>query len=252
MGYGALIVDDERLARERLRALLRHEPDFTVVGEAANAEQALAAIASGRPDLVFLDIEMPGGDGFEVVRRMAPPVPQIVFVTAHQEHAVAAFEIEAFDFLLKPFDRARFEKTVARVRARLGARTAPPRDVLGRLLAALEGQGRHLSRLAVTASGRTRFVDVAAIDWIEAEDNYVTIHGAGASHLVRETLAHLESRLDPAQFVRVHRSALVNVAAVRELKTLFHGDLELQLRGGSAVRVGRSYRTGLRERIGGG
>jgi two-component system, LytTR family, response regulator len=246
--YRALIVDDERLARERIRALLAAHADFAVSGEAGNATEALAAAARERPDLLFLDIEMPGGDGFEVVRRLPAPVPHVVFVTAHAEYAVDAFAVQAFDYLLKPFDRARFETTLERVRARLSTGEAPLRESLERLAAAL---GRPpLARLAVTDAGRTRFVDLASVDWLEAEDNYVAVHAGAARHLVRETLAHLEARLDPAVFVRVHRSALVNVGAVREMNVLFHGDVELLLRGGHRVRVGRSYRSGLKEKLG--
>ena len=251
MSYRALIVDDERLAREKVRHLLEREKDFAVVGESATAEEALAQIARKRPDVVFLDIEMPGGDGFEVVRRIGSPFPKIVFVTAHRDYAVDAFEAEAFDYLLKPFDRGRLRKTLERVRTRLSAREPAPRESLDRLLAALDSRGRFLARLPVTAEGRTRFVDVSAIDWIEADDNYVRVHGAGGRHLVRETLTRIESKLDPDRFLRVHRSAIVNAAAVREVKRLFHGDLEILLRGGTTVRVGRSFRQGLKERIGG-
>lgn len=248
--YRALIVDDERLARERIRRLLARERDFTVSGETATAREALRAIQAERPDVLFLDVEMPGGDGFELIRHLPPPLPQLVFVTAHDDYAVAAFDVEAFDYLLKPFDGERFRRTLARVRERLGASRDPTRESLDRLLAARER--RFLARIPVTSDGRTRFVEVESIDWIEAEDNYVQIHAGGARHVLRDTLVGIARRLDPDRFVRVHRSALVHATAVREVRTLFHGDLELVLRGGACVRVGRSYRSGLKERIGRG
>jgi len=252
VSYRALIVDDERLGRERVRSLLSREKDFLVSGESATAKEALRSIGRDRPDVVFLDVEMPGGDGFEVVRKLKldPPLPQIVFVTAHDDYAVAAFEVEAFDYLLKPFDRERFRRTLDRVRERLGSRDAPVPESLDRLLAAREH--RFLTRIPVTSDGRTRFVEVESIDWIEAEDNYVRIHAGGTPHILRETLASLAARLDPGRFVRVHRSSLIQAAAVSEVRTLFHGDLELLLRNGASVRVGRSYRSGLKERIGRG
>ena len=252
MSYRALIVDDERLARERVRGLLAAEEDFVVCGESATAKEAVRAIARDRPDVVFLDVEMPGGDGLEMIRKLklAFPLPQIVFVTAHDDYAVAAFEVEAFDYLLKPFDRERFRRTLDRVRERLVTRDAPLSEDLDRLVKARER--RFLSRIPITADGRTRFLEVESIDWIEAQDNYVRIHVAGGRHILRETLASLASRLDPNRFVRVHRSVVVQASAVRELKTLFHGDLELVLRNGASVRVGRAYRAGLKERIGRG
>jgi two-component system, LytTR family, response regulator len=254
VSYRALIVDDERLARERIRRLLAHEADFTVTGESATSQDALRAIHRDDPDVVFLDVEMPGGDAFDLLRRLEGPLPRIVFVTAHDDYAVAAFEVEAFDYLLKPFDGERFRKTLDRVRKRLGGEggdeSRETRESLDRLLAARER--RFLARIPVTSDGRTRFIEVDSIDWIEAEDNYVQIHAGGARHVLRETLAGIAKKLDPDHFVRVHRSGLVNAAAVREVRTLFHGDLELVLRGGAAVRVGRSYRSGLKERIGRG
>jgi two-component system LytT family response regulator len=215
-----LIVDDERLARDKLRAYLAGEPDVEIAGEAAGGDEAIAQIRALRPDVLFLDVQMPGPSGFEVLAAVSAQPMAVVFVTAHDGYAVRAFEVEARDYLLKPFDRARFRRALARARASV----------------------RPLSRLLVREGDRIRFLPVDDIDWLEAADNYVTVHAGAAEHLLRDTLSGLEARLDAARFVRVHRRAVVNVAAVRAVRAQPHGDHLVELRGGASLPVGRSYR----------
>lgn len=236
----ALIVDDERLARHKLRRLLGGEPDIDVAGECASGLEAVAALKRDKPDIVFLDIQMPGLNGFEVLREVGVEnVRQVIFVTAHDEFAVAAFEIEALDYLLKPFDAARLRQALERVR-RLGA--SGLQQKLTALVEKLAAGEPYVSRLIVRAAGRLGFVRVDELDWIEAADNYVRLHTAREEHLIRETMAGLEARLDPRRFVRIHRSAVVNVDAISEIRAMFHGDYEVLLKTGATVPVGRNYR----------
>ena len=249
------IVDDEELARERMRALLSEHSDIEVVAECADGAEALRAIDDMSPDLVFLDVQMPEVDGFEVVEALerqdpesAPKnggkAPAIVFVTAHDDHALKAFEIHALDFLLKPFDEARFEKTLSRARRHLRqSREA----VDARLLALLEdlrterrGQ-RHSDRLIVKSGGRVFFLRTEEIDWVEAAGNYVRLHARNEAHLLRESMKNMEARLDPNTFVRIHRSAIVNIDRVKELEPWFHGEYIVIMRDGTRLTASRVY-----------
>jgi two-component system, LytTR family, response regulator len=246
-----LIVDDEPPARRRIRALLADEPGVEVVAEAGSGAAAVAAIREHAPDLVFLDIQMPEGDGFDVVGEIgAERMPLTVFATAHDEHAVRAFEAHALDYLLKPYDRDRFAVTMRRARARLAAAagTADPR--LDALLGSLRREERYASRITLRSGPRIRVVPVAEIDYVRAEDNYVRLHVGERSYLHRETLASLEARLDPRAFLRIHRSALVNLDRVAELEVLFAGDYTVFLRDGTRLPAGRTYRTALQEALG--
>lgn len=248
----ALIVDDERLARLKLRRFLDEEPDVEVVGECASGAEAVERIRADRPDLVFLDVQMPGLDGFAVWREARPREAgrergcRVVFVTAHDEHAVRAFEVEALDYLLKPFDRARFQQTLDRVRRE---RRETLDAKIASLLERIERPAERLDRLVVRSGGRLRFVKLHEVDWIEAEDNYVRLHAGRESHLVRDTLRRLEPRLDPRLFLRIHRSAIVNVEAIAEIRSLFHGDYDVLLRDGTALPVGRTWRDRLLQRL---
>ena len=245
----ALIVDDERLAREKLRRLLEAEADVTIVGECASGAEAVEAVRQHSPDLIFLDIQMPGLSGFDVLREIGPDaVAQVVFVTAHDEFAVRAFDVQALDYLLKPFDAPRFRDALQRVRKRS---VGELQEKLASLLEQLATRSPYAERLLVKGAGRMSFVRVDEIDWIEAADNYVRLHAGREEHLLRETMNGIETRLDPQRFIRVHRSALVNIDAVKEVQPLFHGDYEVLLRMGSTVAVGRNYREKLMKALGG-
>lgn len=239
------IVDDEPLARDRVRLLAADQPDLEVLGESEDGEAALAAISRFRPDLVFLDIQMPGLDGLEMLRQLEPGVtPAIVFVTAYDQFAVQAFELHALDYLLKPFDDERFGVAVDRVRAWL-RRAEPAKDLQGRieaLLADLRPSGRSAQRLAIKTSGRVLLLRLEEIDWVEAADNYVNLHVGSESHLLRETMNAIEKRLPADQFLRISRSTMVNLDRVKELQPLFHGEYAVILRNGTRVTLSRGYR----------
>ena len=249
-----LIVDDERLARLKLRRFLDEQPDVEIVGECGSGAEAVERIRTERPDLVFLDIQMPGLDGFAVLReiRTREVGPgwsgRVVFVTAHDEHAVRAFEVEALDYLLKPFDRSRFQQTLDRVRRE---RRQTLDEKIAALLERIERPEPPLDRILVRSGGRMSFVKLRDVDWIEADDNYVRLHAGRETHLVRDTLRRLEPRLDPGLFLRIHRSAIVNVEAIAEIRSLFHGDYDVLLRNGTALPVGRTWRDRLLQRLGG-
>ena len=245
----ALIVDDEPLARERLRGLLEAEPDVAVVGECADGEAAVDAIRAEPPDLVFLDVQMPNLDGFGVVEAVGPEnMPVTVFVTAYDRYALRAFEVHALDYLLKPFDRARFTVALDRARAQLEQdRAAGAADRLLALLDETKAPPRKgAERIAVKSSGGVSFVRAEEIDWVEAAGNYAKLHAGGDVHLIRETLNAMEARLDPEQFVRIHRSTIVNLDAIKELQPLFHGDYAVILRDGTELVLSRSYRQKLK------
>jgi two-component system, LytTR family, response regulator len=236
-----LIVDDEPLARERIRTLLAGEPDIEIAGEAHDGASAVEAIRTLSPGLVFLDVQMPEMDGFAVLERLNPAaMPAVIFVTAFDRYAIRAFEVCALDYLLKPFDRERFSKALAR------ARSAD--DVSARVRAVLEqwtGRPKFIDRLVIRSGGRVFFLRVEELDWIEAAGNYVRLHAGGEEHLYRETMSRLEASLDPAKFARIHRSAIVNVDKVKELHPLFRGDYSVTLRNGRKLTLHRSYRSRL-------
>lgn len=242
MSIRALIVDDEPLARQRIRQLLADEPDFEVAGEAGNGLEAVTLIESLHPDLVFLDIQMPELDGFGVIEAIgADRMPPTLFVTAFDAHAVKAFEVHAMDYLLKPFDRDRFRRALAWVREHP--------HVLGReeggfksLLSDLEPTQNRPDRFLVRSGDRWVLVKTLAIQWVEAEDNYVRLHVEGASHLLRHTMSGILSRLDPKQFKRIHRSAIVNLDFIKELQPWSGGDLAVMMRDGTRLTLSRTYR----------
>lgn len=242
MTIRALIVDDEPLARQRIRQLLADEPGFEVAGEAGNGLEAVTLIESLKPDLVFLDIQMPELDGFGVIEAIgADRMPPTLFVTAFDAHAVKAFEVHAMDYLLKPFDRDRFRRALAWVRDHP--------QVLGReeggfksLLTELEPAQTRPDRFLVRSGDRWVLVKTHAIQWVEAEDNYVRLHVEGASHLLRHTMSGMLSRLDPKQFKRIHRSAIVNLDFIKELQPWSGGDLAVMMRDGTRLTLSRTYR----------
>ncbi|HEX7118234.1 MAG TPA: LytTR family DNA-binding domain-containing protein [Longimicrobiales bacterium] len=242
-----LIVDDEPPARAKVRRFLAADPEIEVVGEAGSGVEAVEAVAALAPDLVFLDVQMPGLDGFGVLDALgAGAVPDVVFVTAYDEYAVRAFEVHAVDYLLKPVGPDRFQRALGRAKARVRARRDGADDGLDRRLREVLEQVRarpaYLERLLVPDGARSVLLDVDRIDWIEAERNYVRLHVGAASHLLRGTLAALEARLDPARFIRIHRSHIVNADRVREIHPWSHGDQLVVLRDGTELTLSRRYR----------
>ena len=273
MTLRVLLVDDEPLVRRGLRTFLAAEADVTVVGECRDGREAVEQVRALRPDLVFLDVQMPELDGFAVLDALGGDVPPaVVFVTAFDAYAIRAFDVHAVDYLLKPFDETRFRTAMSRVRERL-ARAAPTsataRDAdlearidarldarLDALLAQLRDDGRlpraeWLTRIAIRETDRVTYVAVTDVDWLEADDNYVRVHARGNARLVRETLKSLEARLDPQRFARVHRSAIVNLERVRELRPTFNGEYVLVLATGAKLTLSRGYRDAFFDRMGG-
>ncbi|HYR28067.1 MAG TPA: LytTR family DNA-binding domain-containing protein [Thermoanaerobaculia bacterium] len=240
MSLKAMIVEDEPLARERLHALLA-ESDVTVVGEAENAFAAALQIGRVQPDLLFVDIEIPGESGIEFVRGLGPERrPVVIFTTAHPEYALEAFDVSAADYLVKPFDRERVVRALDRARRLIAGGRVPHQHRTARIR----------ERFAVRTRGEVVVIKTVNIDWIAAEGNYSRIHAGQSAYLVRETLQSVESSLDPAAFIRVHRSAIVNLDRVHKLSTTPDGTLSIVLSTGAAVPLGRSYRPRLEEIFG--
>lgn len=235
-----LIVDDEPLARRRLKALLKDESAIEIAGECEDGASAVAAAKRLSPDVMFLDVQMPGMDGFDVIETLGPArCPAIVFVTAYDEYALKAFDVHAIDYLLKPFDRKRLRQALTRARAL----TLNERDVGRRLIAVMADirAGRPQERIVVKSRGRVYFVRVEEISWIEASGHYLTLHTGRDEHLIRGTITDIESRLDRERFVRVHRSTIVNVDRIKELLPSFHGEYIVVLRDGTRVSSSRGY-----------
>ena len=252
MKIRTLIVDDEPLGRERIRTLLAGDPEIEIDGECADGKRAVVAIEQTRPDLVFLDVQMPEVDGFGVVEALAgEKMPVIIFVTAYDKYAVQAFEVHALDYLLKSFDRERFRAALQRAKEEIHrSRAGAINERLAGLLEDLQEKRKYVTRLVVKTAGRIVFLRVEEIDWVEAADNYVKVHAGRDTHLIRETLQSLAGRLDPAKFLRIHRSTLVNLDRVRELRPIFHGDYLVKLTDGTELTLSRNYREKLLEPLG--
>jgi len=250
-----MIVDDEPPARRNLRALLKRDPEIELVRECGNGRDAVAAIRSLAPDLVFLDVQMPELDGFAVLDRLAgQPLPVIIFVTAYDQYALKAFEVSALDYLLKPFSDERFGKALEQAKRLLAQQDA---SELGRKLLQVMGARdpnapRYPARLMVKTTGRVIFVRTDEIDWIEAYDNYVRLHTGGKAHLLRQTMNELEASLNPDQFARIHRSTIVNLDRIRELHPHFNGESIVILRDGTELKLSRSRKDRLEQRLGSG
>jgi two-component system, LytTR family, response regulator len=247
-----LVVDDEPMGRERVLSLLQQEEDVEVIGECSDGTQAIAAIQQHSPDLVFLDVNMPGANGFGVIDAVgADRMPNVIFVTAYDEYALKAFEYHALDYLLKPFNRDRFQETLKHARASLERRRAGD---LGRRLLALvndiKPDATRLERLVVKSGGRVFFLRTDEIDWIEAAGNYVRLHLGDESHLFRETMNRMEARLDTRRFVRIHRSRIVNTERIKELQPWFNGEYVVILRNGTRLTLSRGYRDRLQDQLG--
>jgi two-component system LytT family response regulator len=246
-----LIADDEPLARERLAALLAGEADIEVVAQARDGEETVAAIQDHAPQLVFLDVQMPHLNGFEVIEAVGPDrMPLVIFVTAYDQHALKAFQVRALDYILKPFDRERFTDALQRARRQIERDESG--DLGRRLLALVKDLRRDqpkTDRLVVKSGGRLFFLRMDEIDWIEAAGNYVRLHVGPTSHLLRETMNAIEGRLDPEKFFRIHRSRIVNMERIQEMQPWLNGEYAVLLRTGTRLTLSRGYREKLQERL---
>ena len=241
------IVEDEPPARAKLKRMLGEHDGYRVVAEADDVAGGVAALREEKPDLLFLDIRLGAGNGFDVLTRAAPPYPLVVFTTAYHEHALRAFEFAALDYLLKPFDRERFARTLERVAARLAERDADADEERLRKLGAELKVTQRLCRFVVHERGRSLIVPIGEVSRLSAAGNYVEVHTPSRRHLVRATLSRLAQRLDPTEFLRVHRSHLVRANAIAEVAPWAHGDLKLTLKDGSELMLSRRYRSLLPE-----
>ncbi len=251
MSIRVLLSDDEALARERLRGLLQEEPDLEIVAECGDGNSAIATIQRERPDLVFLDIQMPEVDGFGVVQALQDAMPLTIFVTAYDRYAMKAFEVHALDYLLKPVGKERLAEAVERARRQL---QQPPDGSFQRrvleLLGDMEARQQTPERIIIKADGEIVCLRPNEIDWAESAGNYVCLHVGGATHILRETITALESRLGPRQFMRVHRSTLVNVDRIKTLKPSLYGDYSILLRDGTKLTLSRGFRENVLKRLG--
>jgi two-component system, LytTR family, response regulator len=236
-----LVADDEPIARARMLSLLQEEPDIEVIGECATGPQAISAIERTSPDLVFLDIQMPQMDGITLARTLGRSMPAVVFVTAYDEYALGAFEVHALDYVLKPYSAERFKSALVHARQHLSTRRAS---------GAQPPASERRDRLVIKSSGRIYFIRTRDIDWCEASGNYVRLHVGPQTHLVRGTMGHIESQLDQAQFVRIHRSTIVNVDRIQELHSSFGGEYVVLLHDKTRLTLSRGYRDGLQAKLG--
>jgi two-component system LytT family response regulator len=241
------LADDEVLARQKLRQFLREVPDLEIVGESATAAETIELVRVAGPQLLFLDIRMPGMDGFDIVGQLTAcsscQMPRIIFTTAYDQYAVRAFEVHAADYLLKPFTFERFASAIQQVREQLNSASKAP----GPASNGQKSASQYTTRIIFKSRGRILFLPVSEIRWIGAEENYVRISTESETHLLRETMAHIEERLDPQMFLRVHRSALVNLQYVKEVRTESNGDFSVVLVNGHKVAMSRSYRSRVSE-----
>lgn len=242
-----IIVDDEPVARKRVRDLLLKQADFEIVGECSTGAEAVKSITDISPDLVFLDIQMGDMDGFEVLSKLKIDLPITIFVTAYDKYALRAFQVHALDYLVKPFDDERFVEMIAFVRQqisrkKIGSLSEKLTSLLNDYHQKEKGERTFQTRLVLRSSGRISFIEVESIDWIGAEDSYVSINVGGKSHLMRESLTNLEKSLDPSMFLRIHRSTIVNITRIKELQPSFHGEFLVLLNDGKRLKLSRNYR----------
>lgn len=244
MNIRTLIVDDMALARQRLKRYLKKEPDLTIIGESANGKEAVEAIENSNPDLVFLDVQMPEMDGFQVVEAVGvEKMPAVIFVTAFDQFALRAFEVHAIDYLLKPFDEERLQRTLDRARKIVQEPDVGHFDErMRKLLEDFRSEPKFIKRIPVKNAGRTIYLHVDEIDWISAAGNYLELHIGRKTHLIRERLSVLEGKIDPEKFVRIHRSTVLNVERVKEVHPLFNGDQIVILQDGTDLTISRKFR----------
>lgn len=247
MKIRTLIVDDMRLARARVRRFLNADKEIEVIGECESGSEAVAAISELKPDLVFLDVQMPEMDGFDVIESLgAEKMPCVIFVTAFDHFALRAFEVAALDYILKPFDAERFAAALGRAKTTLAQNSAGASEQrLISLLDQIKNQPKFLKRIAIKTGGRTIFLPTDEIDWIKSEGNYLEIHAGRSKYLLRETLSALEAKLDREKFVRIHRSTILNAERIREMHPLFNGDQEITLIDGKKLTLSRTFRENL-------
>ena len=247
----ALIVDDEPLARRRIKSLLAHDQSVEVIGECSDGYKAVTSISELNPDLVFLDVQMPAMDGFEVIKTIsAEQMPTVIFVTAYDQYALKAFEVNALDYLLKPFDRRRFQKTLERAKAMIrGLKNGNVNNQLLSLLDDLRREQKIPDRFIIKSGGRVVFLRVEEIDWMSTVGNYVRLQVGRDSHLMRETMTGMESKLDPVSFMRIHRSTIVNLDRVKEVQPWAKGEYVVIMRDGTRLIMSRRYRERLNERL---
>jgi two-component system LytT family response regulator len=245
-----LLVDDEPIARRGIRLHLEAHTDFEVVAECKNGKEAVTAIKGLKPDLVFLDILMPELGGFDVIRSVGSNhMPAVIFITAYDQHAIRAFEVNAVDYLLKPVEGRRFDQAIQRARTRIVDSDKHLGERLESLLVEMGKKPKHVERFVVKQKGRIIFVDTADVDWIEAAGNYISLHVGMNTHMVPGSMNSVEARLDPESFRRVHRSIIVNTRRIRELHPLFHGEYQIVLAGGTRLTSGRRYCDNLKEYV---
>jgi two-component system LytT family response regulator len=244
-----LIVDDEQLARERLLSLLEGDPDIEIIGECSSGKEAIAAIRTESPDLVFLDVQMPEGDGFEVLESIDfHTMPIVVFVTAYDQYAIRAFDVHALDYLLKPFDQNRFEQALVRAKSEVVLRNnTNVNQKLLSMLEHIESHKKNLDRILVKSSGKVFFLKFDEIDWLESAGNYVKLHVGSESHLLRETMSEMERKLGGEKFVRIHRTVIVNLDRIKELQPWFNGEYVVILNNGIKLTASRGYKKRLSE-----
>jgi two-component system LytT family response regulator len=249
MNIRALIVDDEPLAREWVRSAVAEDPDLEVLGECGDGFEAAEAIRRLKPNLVFLDVQMPGLDGFGVLEALSPEeIPAVVFVTAFDQYAVRAFEAQAVDYLMKPFSKERVEEAVRRVRELVKGRSLEDfRESVAKVVEKIRRDRSFPEWVLLKADGKNVFVKVKDIDWIESSRNNVRIHVGQTIYLLHETTSAIASRLDPKKFLRIHRSAIVNIERIKELHPWFNGDYAVVLRDGTQLTLSSSYRDRLKE-----
>lgn len=249
----ALIVDDEPLARKFIRRLLKDDKEVQIIGECGNGRDAVVAISQQAPDLVFLDVQMPEMDGFSALEAVAAErLPEVVFTTAYEQYAIKAFELHALDYLLKPFDQSRFSDTMKHAKERLRNRQLEDgRLQIRALLDNVKRRPRYLDRLIIKSEGRITFLKTDDIDWIEADDKYVHLHTRKRAQMVRQTLSAMEAQLDPGKFLRIHRSAIINIERVQELQPMFGGQHVVVMEDGTRLTLSRNYKDKLFKVLGG-
>jgi two-component system, LytTR family, response regulator len=248
----ALIADDEALARKFIRRMLKDDHDVEIVGECSNGKETVATIRKQNPDIVFLDVQMPEMDGFAVLESIGiERLPEIIFATAYEQYAIRAFELHALDYLLKPFDQARFKDAIKHAKERVRSeRQNDGRMQISALLESIKNKPQYLDRVMIKSGGRITFLSIDEINWIEADDKYVHLHTAKISPMVRQTLSAMETQLDPTKFRRIHRSAIINVKRIKELQPLFSGEYSIHLEDGTMLTLSRNYKNKLFELLG--